>query len=74
MLLSFYSLKNLFYSDNFYKIMLHICSQETAFCCFYGQNAEVSFMFKFHSLMKLNVAHQGLSLAFYVTTIKTANN
>ena len=34
-----YSLRNLFHSENFYKIALHICSQETAFWCFYGRYA-----------------------------------
>ena len=28
-----------FHSDNFYKTTLHICSQETSFCCFYGRIA-----------------------------------
>ena len=28
-----------FHFDNFYKTTLHICSQETAFCCFYGRIA-----------------------------------
>ena len=27
------------HSDNLYKTTLHICSQETAFCCFYGRIA-----------------------------------
>ena len=28
-----------FHSDNFYITTLHICSQKTAFWCFYGRNA-----------------------------------
>ena len=42
-----YLSQNIFYDatiilqfvDNFYKTTLHICSQETAFCCFYGRIA-----------------------------------
>ena len=38
-LITKYSLGCSFHSDNFYITTLHICSQQTAFWCFYGRNA-----------------------------------
>ena len=43
-----------FHSDNFYKTTLYICSQETAFLCFYGRNAVPLVLFFFHRSPKFN--------------------